>query len=140
MLTGLVKPVAEVLPDSVPRDWLGALVFSKGLDAGTTLVGLLFVEGLVESNPLVRMVVRRVGVLPGLVVLTAALVLVVVAVTELGVVLGGRVDVRESPVRCIGYGFPSALSVAAASHNGVLIARLCVGRYLGSAALPAVFV
>lgn len=110
---------------------LRALVLAKLLDGGTTAVGLLFVPTIVEANPFLRALIGLVGVVPGLVLGTAVVLVVVVAVTELGV----SVCARRAPddawmrpaVRLVGY-LPLSLIFAAASlHNLQLVTRALVG-------------
>jgi hypothetical protein len=110
----------------LPRRYVHLLAVSKLADSVTTAVGLLAVPGLAEGNPAIRALIARLGVLPALAVVTVGVVVLVVATTEAGVRCSQRLD--GSPrtrglIRSLGYLPLSALFLAAAVHNAVLLAR-----------------
>lgn len=93
----------------------------------TTAVGLLFVPAVAEANPLLRRLVGLVGVVPGVLLGTVAVLATVVLVTEAGVLVCRRLD-SESPrwgrlVRTVGYGPLTAVFAIAALNNLVFIVR-----------------
>lgn len=105
---------------------VASLAVAKSLDATTTLVGLSFFRSLEEGNPIARHVFQSLGVTQGLLWSSLVFVLLVTAVTELGVLVCNRRDRTWSAVRYVGYGAPAVVSVVAAGYNTVLIARLCL--------------
>ena len=108
--------------------WAGLLVATKALDVVTTAVGLLLVPGFVEANPYAAAVFESMGVLTGLLVLSAVTLLVVGSVTEFGArYLERDADTPEwAPTftRIVGYGPLSVVFGAAALHNTGLIVRV----------------
>jgi len=115
--------------DSPAAVTVGPMVVAKAGDAVTTIVGLVFVPGLVEANPAVRLVIGHVGVLLGVVLGTVLSVAVVVAVTETGSAAVRRLgedDWAPPLVRVVGYYPPAVVFGAAAANNAALIARVAV--------------
>lgn len=113
--------------DSRAAVTVGPLVVAKAGDAITTVVGLVFVPGLVEANPAVRLAIGHAGVLLGVAIGTALSVAVVVAVTETGFAAVRRLDADDwAPplVRAVGYYPPAVVFGVAAAHNAALIARV----------------
>lgn len=108
--------------------WIGALVTTKALDAGTTAFGLLFVPGFVEANPFPAEVFGAVGVATGLLVLSILTLVLVVGVTEAGARhLASHPDSPEwgpKATRIVGYAPLSIVFGAAALHNAGLILRV----------------
>ena len=101
------------------------LSLTKALDATTTAVGLAFVPGVVEANPFAAALFAAVGVFPGLLLASLAVLAFVVAITETGAAwLARRSDAPEwAPVatRTVGYLPPSLVFGAAAVHNAALL-------------------
>lgn len=113
--------------DSPAAVTVGPLVVAKAGDAITTVVGLVFVPGLVETNPALGLAIDEVGVLLGVTLGTALSVAVVVAVTEAGsaaVRWLGEDDWAPPLVRVVGYYPPAVVFGAAAANNAALIARV----------------
>jgi len=110
-----------------PAVTVGPLVVAKLGDAVTTVVGLAFVPGLVETNPAVRLAIHHAGVLLGVAVGTVLSVVVVVAVAEAGSAAVRRLaedDWAPPLVRAVGYYPPAVVFCAAAANNAALIARV----------------
>lgn len=106
---------------------VGPLVVAKAGDAVTTVVGLVFVPGLVESNPAVRLAIDHAGVFLGVALGTVLSVAVVVAATESGLAVARRLgedDRALALVRVAGYYPPAVVFGAAAANNAALIARV----------------
>lgn len=105
---------------------LAALSATKAVDLCTTLVGLSLRTGFRESNPLIARVIASVGTVPGLVVTASLTVVVVALVTEGAAAVLERRSSGPSrglpALRLVGYGSASAVNLAAAVHNAVLLA------------------
>ena len=106
--------------------FLALLAATKLADAATTYAGLELASGVREANPFVAGLVHAHGTLPALAVVTVAVVCVIGAVTELGVVAIDRFTdaTRETQLalRLVGYGLPSVLHVALAARNAAVLA------------------
>jgi hypothetical protein len=106
------------------RQGVAALIATRSLDIVTTVFGLALVPQLEEANPVARVVFEELGVLGGSLFLSLAALVFVTLATELGVRSversGGPGNARI--LRYVGYGVPSAVSLAAALHNVRLIA------------------
>lgn len=104
---------------------IALLSLTKALDAGTTAIGLTLVPGVVESNPLAAALFSAVGVLPGLLVGTVAVLVAVVAITEASAAWLRRApDVpgwAPGAARTVGYLVPSLVFGAVAVHNAMLL-------------------
>lgn len=103
--------------------WVAALGSAKLADVVTTIVGLVFF-GAIEGNPVGRSLIAHFGLVPGLVLGSAALVLFIVLVTEWGATAAqlAETDPLWPPrVRLIGYGLPVLLFTGAAVYNVALI-------------------
>lgn len=103
-----------------------AVAITTSFDAISTVAGLSLVPTLVERNPLARRLFEEVGLYAGIAIASATAILLVAAVTELAV---RYVDSRTPeegrfgvPVRLIGYGTPSIVSISTALHNVALVA------------------
>ncbi|WP_435346462.1 DUF5658 family protein [Haloarchaeobius sp. HRN-SO-5] len=106
------------------RQGVAAVALTTTLDAVTTLVGLTFVPGVVEGNPVVRAVFRQTGVLVGVVLVSAVVLVGITLLTELAVVLTywyPNPEPSRTTVRYLGYGIPSAVSVVAGVNNLTLL-------------------
>lgn len=103
-----------------------AVAVTTSLDAISTIAGLSLVPALVERNPMARVLFEAFGLLPGIVIASTVAILLVVAVTELAVrYLETRSvddDGHRVPIRLIGYGTPSILSLSTALYNIALVA------------------
>ena len=112
-------------PGATGHPAIACLLLTKALDATTTAVGLTLVPGLVESNPFAAVLFSSVGVLPGLLLATLAVLAVVVGVTEAGVAwLRKRPDTPgwgPTVTRIVGYLPPSLVFGVAAVHNTTLL-------------------
>ena len=101
------------------------LALTKALDAATTALGLVLVPRIVESNPFAATLFETVGVLPGLLLGSLAVVGVVVLVTEYGVAKLRRTpdapDWAPTATRIVGYFPPSLLFGAVAVYNAALL-------------------
>lgn len=105
---------------------LGLLVTGRFADSLTTLYGLSR-AGVYERNPVVAAVIADLGPIAGIAVLNAAALLVVVAVTELGVVACRRQSADEralTTVRLVGYLPYAVVSFVAAAYNARLLLLL----------------
>lgn len=104
---------------------IACLLLTKALDATTTAVGLTLVPGLVESNPFAAALFSTVGVLPGLLLASLAVLAFVVGVTEAGAAwLARHPDAPgwgPTATRAVGYLPPSLIFGAAAVHNATLL-------------------
>lgn len=114
---------AQQSPRLRRRNAIQVVCISKGADAFTTAVGLLFLP-LMEANPMARWLMAEVGVLQGIVVASVASIAIVVTVTETGVIgvrslFGSRGYGRS--IRLLGYGSVSVIWILVALHNAVLI-------------------
>ena len=101
------------------------LVGTKLADVVTTAVGLRYVPGIVEANPVANTVFAEWGVLGGLTVLGVASVAVAVLGAELlGVELRRRLDLSKTALlaQASVYATLSVLFGLVAIHNGLLIA------------------
>jgi ABC-type dipeptide/oligopeptide/nickel transport system permease component len=100
------------------------LLATKFADALTTGIGLAYVPGIYESNPVVRPVFEEVGVTDGLLFSSFAIVAGIVAVTEIAAIAIARRR-REGHlapvVRAVGYGIPSLLFAAVAVRNAAVL-------------------
>ena len=106
------------------KQGFAAVTVTTLLDAATTIVGLTFVPTLVEGNPVVRAVFRETGVVLGVALVTAVVVVAVTLLTEFAVVLTYRYpnpQPSKNAVRYVGYGVPSVISILAAIHNATLL-------------------
>lgn len=103
-----------------------AVAVTTALDAVSTIAGLSLAPTLVERNPFARRLFDAVGLLPGIVVASAFAIVLVVAVTEFAVhYYGDRMTDSSGtvpPIRLVGYGFPSIISLSTALHNVALLA------------------
>ncbi|MUW14253.1 hypothetical protein GJ633_05960 [Halorubrum sp. CBA1125] len=107
---------------------IALLTATKAADALTTGLGLAYVPGVYEANPMVRVVFERMGITEGLVVSSFVIVAGIVLITELASVgvAKRRPDGHFAPlVRLVGYGLPSMVFAAVALRNaGVLVAGI----------------
>lgn len=96
------------------------LTATKFTDALTTGIGLTFVPGIYEANPVVDAVLGEFGVTFGLVVSSVAVVLGIAVLTELAAVWVSlrRQDGHLAPVvRLVGYGIPAVLFALVSVYN-----------------------
>lgn len=110
---------------------LALLTVTKLMDALTTGIGLVHLPGVYEANPFVASVFHETGVVIGLTVASAAIVVSITLVVEISSIL---VSVRKRDghlapvVRFVGYGLPSVLFAIISVHNAsVLLAGLQTG-------------
>jgi len=101
------------------------LAASKLADAATTYAGLRWVEGVREANPVVATAIGELGVPAALALASAAVVVFVVAATEVTVL---AVNEWADPpphagtvVRVLGYGLPTVVHVLVAARNAVVV-------------------
>jgi len=110
---------------------LALLTVTKLLDALTTGIGLLYLPGVYEANPIVASVFREVGVVIGLAVASVAIIAGITLVVEICSVLVSvrRRDGHLAPVvRLVGYGLPSVCFAIVSVHNaGILVSGLQMG-------------
>ncbi|TKX73138.1 hypothetical protein EXE46_14715 [Halorubrum sp. GN11_10-6_MGM] len=100
------------------------LLATKFADALTTGIGLTYVPGVHESNPVVAPIFKEVGVTEGLLFGSFAIVVGIVAVTEIGalVIARRRRNGHLAPVvRAVGYGLPSLLFAFVAVRNAAVL-------------------
>jgi hypothetical protein len=104
---------------------IALLSLTKALDAGTTVLGLSLVPGIVESNPFAAALFSAVGLVPGVLVGSLAVLAFVVAVTETGAAWLRRVsdgpEWAPTAARAVGYLAPSLVFAAAAVNNAALL-------------------
>ena len=107
------------------------LTITKLLDALTTGIGLLHLPGVYEANPFVAAVFHETGVVIGLMVASALIIVSITLVVEISSILVSvrRQDGHLAPVvRFVGYGLPSMLFATISVHNAsVLLAGLQLG-------------
>jgi len=111
-------------PLDVEWSLVAVLAATKAADAVTTFVGLRFGPALREGNPVAADAMAAVGVPAALLLLGAAAVVAVTAVTEAGVVAVARADASpraRTAVRLAGYGLASVLHVVVAARNAALL-------------------
>ncbi len=104
---------------------LTLLVVSKIADVVTTAVGLLFIPGITELNPIAASVFQSMGTVVGVVVFGFIIVFCTTAVVELGGCELYRQTGSETATVCLRFGAYGALSMIysyAAYQNAVLIA------------------
>lgn len=102
------------------------LVFTKIADMCTTAVGLLYIPGITELNPIASAVFHEFGTVTGVVVFGGVVVFAVAIVVELGACELYRWTGSPTwPVLLRGgaYGSVSFVYAAAAYQNAVLIAN-----------------
>lgn len=98
------------------------LIVTKVADTLTTALGLLYVPGVLESNPVMATVFTAVGVLPGLILAHGAIITSLIVLTE-----GVLARIAPSTVwdivgiRLLGYGPVIVLSSIAAVHNAAIL-------------------
>ncbi|VTT87309.1 hypothetical protein DM2_643 [Halorubrum sp. DM2] len=100
------------------------LLATKFADALTTGVGLAYAPAVYEANPIARPVFEGLGITDGLLFGSFAVVVAIVAVTEIGAlaVARWRRDGHLAPVvRAVGYGLPSLLFAAVAVRNAAVL-------------------
>ena len=87
-------------------------------------VGLAYVPGVYELNPVIAPVFAEIGLIYGLIVSSFAVVVAIVTVTEAAalVVARRRRDGYLAPlVRAVGYGLPSLCFAVVAVHNAAVL-------------------
>lgn len=104
------------------------LTVTKLLDALTTGLGLLYVPGVYEANPLISPVFHHVGTVTGLLIASFVLIITITLTTEASSILISvrRQDGHLAPVvRVVGYGIPSVLFATISVYNvNILVAGL----------------
>ena len=104
------------------------LTVTKMLDAFTTGLGLLYVPGVYEANPLIAPIFHQVGTVTGLLIASFVLVIAITVITEASSILVSvrRQDGHLAPVvRVAGYGIPSVLFATISVYNvNILIAGI----------------
>ena len=106
------------------------LLGTKTADAATTAVGLYYVPGIVERNPLADAVLAGEGTVAGLAVLSVATVALATLVAELLAVEVRRRLGRDRlalALKAVIYGSLSALFGAIAVHNALLLSEQVQG-------------
>lgn len=109
---------------AVSLSGMALLTVTKGLDAVTTGVGLLYIPKVYEANVLASAVLREVGVVTGLVIMSFVIVTGITLVTEIASisVCTRRLDGHLTPlVRIVGYGAPSLLFTVVSIHNVAIL-------------------
>lgn len=116
-----LSPEAHVSGRSVlSLGGLALLTATKFADALTTGIGLTFIPGIYEANPLVDLVFQEIGLVWGLILNSFLIILVIMIITEVGsiVISVRRRDGHLAPfVRIVGYGIPSVVFAAIALYN-----------------------
>lgn len=98
------------------------VVFTKGLDAATTLVALLFFPGVREGNPFVVLALDVVGTVPGVLLLSALGVAGIVFATESVVaVVDETADESPDLIRLVGYVPASTFFFLVAVNNALVV-------------------
>ena len=94
------------------------------MDALTTGVGLRYVPGIYEANPIADAAFRRLGIGDGLVWSSFVVIVAIALITEVAAiaVAARRPDGHLAPlVRVVGYGIPAVLFGAIAVYNAQLL-------------------
>lgn len=107
------------------------LVLSKTADGVATLIGLTISPRIVETNLYLRITIRHLGPLLGVIVATILVLVLVIAVTETAVVASLRLDPEAHWVvgvtRFIGYVPLSMVFAGVSLHNvTVIIQQLAI--------------
>ena len=100
------------------------LAAAKAMDALTTGVGLRYVPGIYEANPIADAAFRRLGIVDGLVWSSFVVIVAIALITEVAAiaVAARRPDGHLAPlVRVVGYGIPAVLFGAIAVYNAQLL-------------------
>lgn len=102
-----------------------AFVFSKSADGLATLIGLTISPHIVETNLYLRITIRHLGTLLGVIVATIVVLLLVIAVTESAVVTALRIDPEATwvvgVIRFVGYVPLSMVFAGVSLHNATVI-------------------
>lgn len=94
------------------------------MDAITTGIGLKYVPGIYEANPIADAAFRRLGIVDGLVWGSFVVIVTIMVVTEVAAIAVAtrRPDSHFAPlVRVIGYGIPTVIFSAIAVYNAQLL-------------------
>ena len=100
------------------------LAAAKAMDALTTGVGLRYVPGIYEANPIADAAFRRLGIVDGLVWSSFVVIVAIALITEVAAiaVAARRPGGHLAPlVRVVGYGIPAVLFGAIAVYNAQLL-------------------
>jgi|GEM_PF-2361003 len=100
------------------------LAAAKAMDALTTGVGLRYVPGIYEANPIADAAFRRLGIVEGLLWSSFVVIVAIALITEVAAiaVAARRPDGHLAPlVRVVGYGIPAVLFGAIAVYNAQLL-------------------
>ena len=100
------------------------LTAAKAMDALTTGVGLRYVPGIYEANPIADAAFRRLGIVDGLVWSSFVVIVAIALITEVAAiaVAARRPGGHLAPlVRVVGYGIPAVLFGAIAVYNAQLL-------------------
>ena len=103
---------------------IALLTAAKAMDALTTGVGLRYVPGIYEANPIADAAFRRLGIVDGLVWSSFVVIVAIALITEVAAiaVAARRPDGHLAPlVRVVGYGIPAVLFGAIAVYNAQLL-------------------
>jgi len=96
------------------------LTATKATDALTTGIGVIYVPGIYEANPVVAPVLKQLGVGTGLIISSFVVLAGIIFVTEIAAltVAVRRFDGHLAPlVRLVGYGIPSVLFAVVSLYN-----------------------
>ena len=100
------------------------LSVTKLLDALTTGLGLVYIPGVYEANPLIAPILHQVGIVTGLTLASFVLVISITLITEVSSILVSirRQDGHLAPiVRFVGYGVPSVLFATISVYNASVL-------------------
>lgn len=102
-----------------------AFILSKTADGLATLIGLTLSPRIVETNLYLRITIRHLGPLLGVIAATVLVLVLVIAVTESAVVAGLRLDPEATwvvgVVRFVGYVPLSIVFAGVSLHNVTVI-------------------
>ena len=96
------------------------LTAAKAMDALTTGVGLRYVPGIYEANPIADAAFRRLGIVDGLFWSSFVVIVAITLITEAvaTAVAARRPDGHLAPVvRIVGYGIPALVFAAVSVYN-----------------------
>lgn len=104
-----------------------AFILSKTADGLATLIGLTISPRIVETNLYLRITIRHLGPVIGVIAATGLVLVLVIAVTESAVMAGLRLDPEAEwvvgVIRFVGYVPLSMVFAGVSLHNGTVIVQ-----------------
>lgn len=115
----------RIHPLGADRPAMIALILSKMADAVATIIGITMSPHIVETNLYLRITIRHLGPLLGVMTATILVLVLVIAVTESAVVAGLQLDPEAQwavgVIRFIGYVPLSMVYAGVSLHNVTVI-------------------